>query len=193
MTDELESTEQKPIEPISASADGTRNMQSLSCSTLGQRMNYAACLWRQGVLAKPDIRKPADWAPCASARSSGTCRALQMRSEEEIAGKAIYFQDRGTVRRISDTVRQWIMPSTTKKAATPAHALDTLGSAPTLAEAVTAAAKEQQARAPEPEPKPEAPKVRPSFVDIKPLPGESPLDALRRVRAQANNPSNQPS
>jgi hypothetical protein len=43
------------IEPVSASADGKRNSHSLSCITTGQGMSYAACLWRQDVLSKPDI------------------------------------------------------------------------------------------------------------------------------------------
>lgn len=81
------------FEPITASADGKRNRFSRRCDVLGQVMNYAACLWRLGVLSKPDIRTPADWAPCGEASRCGRCNATNMRQEEELKGYAIYFTD----------------------------------------------------------------------------------------------------
>ena len=190
MTDET-------IEPITASADGTRNAQSLTCPKLGQSMNYAACLWRQSVLSKPDIRTPADWAPCAGAARSNECTALQMRREEELAGRAIYFRDRQ--RAITEARQQWIMPAIGRRAdpgpaaaapaapARPAHALDALAGAGGYADALSIAAK-QQASAPAPSTPvaaPATPTPAPAAAPaLQVLPGESPLDALRRMRAQ---------
>lgn len=84
------------ILPITASVDGTKNMFYMRCSVIGQMMNYAACLWRQGVLTNPKTRVPADWNPCGEAAKCGRCPAVDMRREEELQGKAIYFRGRST-------------------------------------------------------------------------------------------------
>lgn len=189
MTDLIEI---KP-EPISASADGSRNARSLYCDFTSQSMNYAACLWRQGVLGKPNIKTPADWSPCLVARNCNRCTAMEMRSEEEVAGKAIYFTDRHALRT---QVRRWgdsipaviarvanpviaaiktvVKPSAPKPLA-PKSMLDAVGSAGDFSDALTEAAK--------------APTAAPQPTRVQsPLPtpnraGESPLDMARRIAA----------
>lgn len=150
-------------------------------------MNYAACLWRQNVLAAPDIKTPEDWAPCAKACRDGQCAAVTMRQEEVLAGKSIYFMARDIVRRAADSVRQWVMPTgygtkdskpipKAKPKAT--SALDAMGDAGDLASAITLAATEAASKpivATEPaKPIPAA------------LPGESPLQMARRLAAERN-------
>lgn len=176
MTNEATET----IEPITASADGTRNMFTLKCVPLEQSMNYAACLWRQGVLSSPNTKTPADWAPCGTACRAGTCTALNMRQEEVLAGKAIYFQDRNVFRKVIDAAKQWIMPSfgTTTPATKPKPApkkdmLDAIGSAGSFADAISVAAKT-------PASVPVA-RVIPMMVAQT---GESPLQMARRMAAE---------
>ena len=175
------------FEPVSASADGARNMYSLQCDATGQRMNYAACQWRQGVLAKPDIKTPADWNKCAESARHGTCPALLLRKEEELAGKAIYFDDRNIFRKATDAAKRWVsnvtsLPSGITKrdpAVVARHTggsmLDALGDTGSLADAITAAASE-----------PAAPVAR--VIPIAPAPvalaGESPLQMARRIAAE---------
>lgn len=90
------SDSQAAILPISASVDGSKNMFFTRCAAIGQVMNYAACLWRQGVLANPKTRVPADWNACGEAAKCGRCAAVEMRREEELQGRAIYFRGRST-------------------------------------------------------------------------------------------------
>ena len=190
--DDLTTDQSATIEPITSSADGTRNSYSLFCATRGQSMNYAACLWRQGVLSKPDVKTPEDWNSCRTAACSGGCAANNMREEELIAGKSIYFRARLEARRMANNfgaaVRQWVMPAATSEkpvrtpAARPAPAksmLDAIGSAGTFADAVTEAAKAAT----------EAPitmtKATPAVIPIVVAnTGESPLAMARRIAAE---------
>lgn len=179
------------IEPITSSADGQRNSYSLFCAARGQSMNYAACLWRQGVLSKPDIKTPEDWNSCRTAACSGTCTANNMREEEVLAGKSIYFRAREVVRRMAnnfgEAARQWVMPSTAPKekptrscAAKPTpekSMLDAMGSMGTLADAVTEAAKDI-----DPVFKTRGIDGHAKIIDGA-LPGESPLAMARRIAA----------
>lgn len=84
------------ILPITASADGRMNMYFSQCLVVGQVMNYAACLWRQSVLANPTTKVPADWNACSEAAKCGRCNATEMRREEVLQGRAIYFRGRAT-------------------------------------------------------------------------------------------------
>lgn len=189
---DLTTDQSATIEPITSSADGTRNSYSLFCAARGQSMNYAACLWRQGVLSKPDVKTPEDWNSCRTAACSGNCAANNMREEELLAGKSIYFRARLEARRMANNfgaaVRQWVMPAATSEkparthAAKPAPAksmLDAMGSAGTFADAVTEAAKTAT----------EAPitmtKATPAVVPIVVAnTGESPLAMARRIAAE---------
>lgn len=168
------------IEPITASADGKRNMYTLKCVPLEQSMNYAACLWRQGVLSVSNIKTPADWAPCGTACRAGTCTALNMRQEEVLAGKAIYFQDRNVFRKVIDAAKQWIMPSFGTTTPTPKPSihmpkkdmLDAIGSAGSFADAISVAAKTSAS----------VPVARVIPVVVAQT-GESPLQMARRMAA----------
>jgi hypothetical protein len=174
--------------PISASADGKRNTYSRRCDVVEQVMNYAACLWRQNVLAAPNVKTPSDWACCAAAARNGTCNALNMRREEEIAGKAIYFRDRQQPSFV-DAARKWAHSSwgTVKKAVIPvasppkpAAVLDKLGSLGDYSDAISEAVSTAPADAPVAAP---VPKLTPTQTPVA-LPGESPLAMARRLHAE---------
>jgi len=170
MTDE-------PIEPISASADGKRNAYCLSCKVVQQKMNYAACLHRQRVIAaRGDV--PRDWQQC----DTPACMARVMRFEEETAGKAIYFAPRGTLATAAATAGRWVMDAV-KKAVAPAPAaprakkdlFDGLGAAGSMADAINAMSEgDKRATSPAPIPLTALPKAQP---------GESPLQMARRLAA----------
>lgn len=193
-----------PIEPASASADGKRNAYTLSCVPTGQSMNYAACLWRQGVLSDPRTITPADWSACGGARRNCSCPALSMQKEEDLAGKAIYFKDRNLVRKIAGSVNDWFKsataaskvapkPTTSSVAAKVTHyspapkagivgktpgltTLDAIGNAGNLSDAIHAAAKT-------PSSPPPAVKFSTSAVAVANT-GESPLAMAQRIAAQ---------
>ena len=191
------------IEPLSASADGKRNGYTMFCDTKGQRMNYAACLWRQSVLENPATKIPEDWQSCRTAACSGKCNANAMRQEEVLAGKSIYFECRSTFRKLADVAKEWgvnfvsktsapvkksIMTEPPKeifvqpKPVQHASSLDALGATASFADAITAAAKEQS----KPVEKtivsePVAAKV--SGSHFEPVAGETPLQMARRLNA----------
>lgn len=195
----MSDTQEKKFEPIEASADGKRNAFSSHCAVVTQMMSYPACLWRQNVLAAPDIRTPADWSPCADARRTGRCNALSMRQEEELKGHAIYFVERGLVRRTLDAAREWgtstldkFVSKTVAAPAKPAPApaprkadsmLDVMGET-SYADAINLAAA-----TPAPTPTTAAPApVAPKPASVPPMtlamqPGESPLAYARRLKA----------
>jgi len=178
------------IESISASADGKRNSFIFACEPTEQSMAYAACLWRQKVLETPNVKTPADWAGCSTAAAHGRCAALQMRKEEELAGRAIYFRDRNLVRKLTGSISKWLMPSIVPKAYTPAPAapapapalakkkgsmLDAMGDMGGFAAAVTEAAKT---------PASSPPTARATIpIALVSRAGESPLEMARRMVA----------
>jgi hypothetical protein len=173
------------IEPFASSADGKLNSFTLTCLPTEQSMNYAACLWRQGVLAKPDINTPADWSTCRTAAKTGACPALQMRQEEELAGKSIYFRGRNLLRLAGEAASRWLMPPITSKRAAPppppkavsrpTSMLDAMGRAGDLSDAVSAAAASHAAS-------PRAPRA-PIPIVTAAFTGESPLAMARRLAA----------
>jgi hypothetical protein len=201
------SDSEKPvvIHGIEASADGQRNAYSARCDALGQVMNYAACLWRQGVLSKPDIKTPTDWEPCRQAASCGKCNAVEMRNEELLKGHSIYFRDRNIVQRVLHTAREWVMPSTTRTVGTtssskhsaPKHIpiiapkprvatsmLDAMGDA--MGDGGYADVINSVERTVSSEPAPHVTPHQPPAGALKALPGESPLAMARRMAAERN-------
>lgn len=170
------------IVPLADSADGRRNSFTLACTPTGQSMNYAACLWRQGVLANPKTITPPDWDACKQARKEGRCTALAMRQEEELTGKSIYFRCRGALNAAAQAARDWIMPpKTSRTAAAPPPApirpktmLDAMAGAGDFTDAIAAAAKEPAVTAPK------LPRA-PAPVSIA---GETPLQMARRLHAE---------
>lgn len=173
------------IHPLSASADGKRNMFSQRCKVVDQVMNYAACQWRLGVVTREDIKAPSDWDVCRQAAKCGNCPAKTMRDEELLKGHSIYFKERGVFARVAEAARTWLGPEWGKKRtpmpgiqpagsntarkstviaphkaapkpSRPTDALDAMGDLDGYAEAVNAAAAAHAAPAtPEPAPAPE--------------------------------------
>ena len=190
------------LAPLSFSADGKKNSFCMRCDAQGQTMSYAACLWRQGVLAKTDIRTPSDWAPCGEAARQGRCVAVAMRAEEEAAERSIYFrkrvnEDHPMVEAKRSWVNTWDKVRTAAVGAVtsvaraiapapkaPADILDSIGST-SYADALTrAVAEDRAAPAPEPTTAPApAPAPVPMTTPITALPGESPLAMARRIAA----------
>lgn len=190
-----ETAPEAPIVPFAFAADGKLNSFTVSCVPMEQTMNYAACLWRQAVLQTPNVKTPADWAGCDKARRSGTCLAVQMRQEEELAGRSIYFRARGFIERIGSAAREWMaeagsfqpsvrrLPASVPHVATvsfsrpkaPTAMLDAMGSIGDLSHAITAAAKTASA-----EPSLSAPAAPVPAL----LAGESPLQMARRIHAE---------
>lgn len=195
---DLENTSEK-IEPVTSSTDGRRNSYTVACEITSQSMNYAACLWRLGVMASPKTRIPPDWDVCANARKCNTCPAVAMRDEEMLAGKSIYFVDRTIVRR-SPNAGSWgasKMPAQTYSSASvskasaptaptaPARKIDMLeaaGKTGSYADAITEAIK-TAAEAPKPVVA-TVTKAPPVFV---PKAGESPLQMARRIALERSN------
>jgi hypothetical protein len=192
------------VVPLSSSPDGQLNSFCMRCEAQGQSMSYAACLWRQGVLSKPDIRTPADWAPCGEAARHGTCVALMMRKEEEVAEQSIYFRKRlNEAHPLAEPKRAWHTPVTSMvkstvtaagaalglkspPAAKPRDAIDAmgLGGVPGgYADAITEMVKtgSHVTSAPAFTP-PAAPAVSLGENPVA-LPGESPLAMARRLAA----------
>lgn len=188
------SEQEATFEPLSASADGTRNMYFFTCTVIGQSVNYAACLWRQGCLEKPDIKTPESWEDCRKGAKCNSCPALSMRKEEEVKGHAIYlraasFPKTGTKARWCE--RKTETPTTTVRTSTPAIAparkaqsiFDGLDGGEDMSLAIT----ESNAEHNKPVASEEAPstpvdtKSTPKF-DIRP--GESPLAAMRRMNKE---------
>ena len=189
MTDLVEKT----FESASASADGTRNSFTLFCEFTSQSMNYAACLWRQGVLAKPDIKTPADWAPCTQARNCNRCTALEMRSEETLQNKAIYFVDRAAklapvstwgvrtkpIYSSSPAPAAPVKRTEPKRSAAPVSMIDAMGSVGDFAAAISI--PETPIAAPPPRPAPIKVQAAPIMMSQS---GESPLQMARRMAAE---------
>ena len=198
--------------PLNFFTDGTKNSFCMRCDAQGQTMSYAACLWRQGVISKPDIRTPADWAPCGDAARQGRCVAVAMRAEEEAAERSIYFRKRvNEVHPMVESKRSWVNTwdkvrtvatsavTTIARAVTPApkppaDILDSIGST-SYADALTrAVAEDRAADTAKPPATPAAPAAHhpaaptpaaatPASAPITALPGESPLAMARRIAA----------
>ncbi|OAD82846.1 hypothetical protein ATN89_17330 [Comamonas thiooxydans] len=155
---------------------------------------------------------PADWSACRDASRNASCRALHMRHEEKVAGHALYFVPREQI-KVADAaftfhadagMRKGEMTLTVLKSRDTSKSLsfeDSLTAAAagsSYAEAVSKAAAAHKttpkpaiegARAsagsatPSPAPAAAAP-LKPQ-VAVTPLPGESPLDFIARLRAAA--------
>lgn len=198
------------IVPLSSSPDGQLNSYCMRCDLQGQSMHYAACLWRQAVLAKPDIRTPADWAPCREAASAGNCVALMMRKEEEGAEQSIFFRRAHRANQpLVEPKRSWSTGTfgTLKNAATgaatgapalvltpapmpapspakPRDAIDALGAAGDYSDAINAMVADNSHVEPivVAQPKPAEPAPRPA-TPVAAQVGESPLAMARRLAA----------
>lgn len=188
------------IVPLSSSPDGQLNSFCMRCDAKEQSMHYAACLWRQGVLSKPDVRYPTDWASCKDAAGQGNCVALIMRKEEIAAEQSIYFRKalrdshaiaepkrswhssayekvKSVVASVADSVASVTRPAPPAPSK-PRDVFEAMGGTGSYADAIssmvaTGAHRDGPAPAPTAAPAP-APTA---------MPGESPLAMARRIAA----------
>lgn len=186
------------IVPLSSSPDGQLNSFCMRCDAQEQTMSYAACLWRQGVLAKPDIRTPSDWAPCGEAARHGTCVALMMRAEEQAAEQSIYFRKRnneahplvepkrawhtpvfGSIKKTISTVADTVLSIGRATPAKPRDAIEAMTDSGGYAAAISSMVEEGAHVQPEVAPAPPVPAMPAPAA----LPGESPLAMARRIAA----------
>lgn len=185
---------EEKVEPASASEDGRRNAYYITCNTVGQKRPYAACL------AHIDDRI-GGLSNCCDAIRNKSCPALAMRQEERLQGKAIYFIQRTLIGEIVGRVRDWITPVKGEPSPTKpppkgrgrktsgdsreglVGAVASAGSV-TYADAINEAAKSapEAARSGVTTPASSS-ALRASFVQMKVQPGESPLEAARRIAA----------
>lgn len=159
--------------PIAESANGKTNSYCLQCKKAEQSMNYAACLNRIEV-CRVDADVPKDWAVCDQAIRFGHCIANDMRQEEELAGRSLYFRARELLQAATDTARKWFMPGDAKSAPSTrprpkrGSMFDALDDAGSFADAITAAA---------------TPSAPPKPLPIA-LAGETPRQMALRLKAE---------
>jgi hypothetical protein len=96
MTNETEVTE-KFLLPL-YSGLGNNAYYLDDCKIVEHRPSYAACLakYRDHLIKKEGSHGS---QPCRAAMKAGTCKAMDMHMEEELAGRAMFFIDRN---RLSD-------------------------------------------------------------------------------------------
>lgn len=197
MNSDTEST----IHSIDDSASG-KNAYYVECAHQGQKVAYCACLNRQKTLASRDTGHPGDWSECKTAKSRNQCRALDMREQELLQGRALFFIPRNSLVRSQAASSGWkatdkILSGGIKTGellviaggSGGRTAADVFFSIPraTYADAVTKAATAHA------EAKPRAPGVaisgaKPAPAPAKTLhliPGETPAQMVARLRAQA--------
>lgn len=95
------------IHPAALSADSKRNAYCNHCKIIGQAKPYPMCI-RLIEDAKAGIDHPPGYQDCSKAIAQFNCPAIDMRQEEILMGKAIYFIDKG-VDRVLGGVGRWIM------------------------------------------------------------------------------------
>lgn len=172
-------------------ADGKRNAYYLDCKPLEQKKPYAACL--HTIKLSQEGALPSMYSACDVEIRAGRCKALGMREQEELQGRAIYFTERTSVgivsgaaesmRRFFDGLKNMAKGFTTSPEPTPRPAptpkkkdfLDRID-APDYAMAITDMVAEETTST-----VPAMPKL-----DIRP--GETPLEAARRMKAQQTQP-----
>lgn len=184
--------------PLGFSADGQKNSFCMRCDAQEQTMSYAACLWRQSVLGKANVRTPSDWAGCSEAAKQGRCVAILMQAEEATAERSIFFRKRCIeAHPMAEPKRAWHSSALGKVASVVKSAADAVLGAAKSAAAPTprgvfdvdtsgdyskalSAAVEMELKHSTPAPAPAPKAARPA---ITALPGESPLAMARRIAA----------
>lgn len=75
---------------LSQSKSGSNSFY-FHCDVYNGRTSYAVCLHTIDAVKRnaPNLR-----IECPNAMKCGTCRAVNLRAEEEVAGKALFFRDR---------------------------------------------------------------------------------------------------
>lgn len=158
--------EEKAINPPSLSANSRRNAYYHFCAQVGERRNFSACIARlEGRCTLGDCKDPI---------RNGTCPAKAMREDELLKGQAIYFVERANAVKFVEGVKQFASEQAERFAQqAPSNApTPDLHIAPDgYAEAVNRMVERGQVRV-------QAPKK------IELLPGETLLEAARRMRQQ---------
>jgi hypothetical protein len=161
------------IHGVEKSASGKENGYIHQCTVVEHHMSYAACLSRIDAIKAG--KGMADWKPCEVAMSQRTCRAVQMREEELLKGKAIFFTPRGAIEKAISSAREWISSWNKKAAPEPVAAprkprdmLDAMGELGSFADAISTAT---------------APTL-PTAPVLVALPGETPLQMARRLAGE---------
>lgn len=182
------------VNPVSLSADGKRNGFYHRCSIVGQSRPYAGCLARVDGGVNLD-------ADCTTAIRQCNCPAMGMRQDEVVAGQAIFFQERnitpttasrlwiesGGVERAKGYVKLFSSEGAPESSGKVTQAPGKPGIFSRMLDVGTAAISAAINKAASPVPAEPAPKQsQPSrpVNKLTLLPGESPIDAIRRMKAQ---------
>ncbi|WKZ86378.1 hypothetical protein N5B55_05330 [Ralstonia pickettii] len=180
--------------PPSASASPSNAFYLRGCDVVQHRPAYCSCLAK--IEARQHGGLDSMYAGCSTAIGHKTCPALSMRSEEELAGKAIYFVNRDKLRAFADEQAGQVTPSLSKVSESslkpaPRPALKRPAESsifPTMADgyaaAINAGIAELNKRTPAPASVPEQPKQVVSLPSMSPNPGESMVEFARRMAAQ---------
>lgn len=184
-----------PAHMPAVSADGKRNAYYLDCKPLEQKRAYAACLHVVSLQRAGEL--PSLYSACETAIRQGQCRAIGMREQEELQGKAIYFVERAnmgitsgaaeSMRKFFGSLKRMVgIEPAAAPAKKPKSLVDRI-EAPDFATALTDMVKESVGeRGKEAvHPLPATPIAVPK-LDI--LPGETPLQAARRRNAEQSQP-----
>lgn len=162
------------IEPITASADGKRNAYYLTCDVHGQIRPYVACISIHERRKEELIQSL--YASCMVAIERRKCPAVDMREKELLEGKAIFFTERvlsGPATKTAVQLQEFIgaverQVSEDRKIGDEVDVF--LGASRSgYADAINAELAK-----------------RPAPVNL--LPGETPLEAARRILKERNPP-----
>lgn len=100
--DSIESAVQsrQPVYPPEQSGHGNNTYTVKGCAAIGYTPGYCVCLCKIKAFERDGAL--AHHTECEKAISGRTCRALAMRQEEQAAGKALFYVDRGLLREEMD-------------------------------------------------------------------------------------------
>lgn len=182
------------VYPPSASALGSNAHHITGCPVVGQSQPYCACLKRLEAFETGVMTTEGDsHHDCRRAWGGPRCAAYVMKNEEAVAGKALYYINRKKLQAFNGTV---IVTDRPAKLVSPAVSDVRPTSAPTqpkpatapvapltasYADAINATMQTLSSPAPVVQAAPAETPTRPAM-----LPGESPLDYIRRIKAQGN-------
>jgi hypothetical protein len=142
--------------PLALSGDSKRNAFYHRCHVHGQERSYAACVARiEGRLF--------DSIECSDAIKKTDCPAQILRDKELTAGHTIYFVERSLVQEFIGKVKSWVMPTLDTRASNNKSLIDSLNAddGNVYAELINKPVKK-----------------------LELLPGESPLEAIRRRKRE---------
>lgn len=176
--------------PITASESGKNAYYLPNCSIVEHVPAYCSCLDKIKRVTTRD-KGVARFSECAHAIRHKTCKALPLRAEEVLMGKAIYFVSRVAFEAsISDgTGPDWtrLAAESKQRRRSPASAAPALSATGGYADAINAAMRALPVTAPAsvaiPAASTPAPIVRPIMPASMTVAGESPMQYARRIAA----------